>query len=330
MQIYIDANIYLEYFKVNSKERLAPLKELVKLVEEKKVLLLITTQTLNEYYRNRQSLAELTRVSLVEQSKFAFKAPAIMDANTPEIKEIKRHLKDFTKSIKNLITEYDKAVEVQKTDADVLIEKLFKLAKVLEENDEIIKKAHTRYMKGNPPRKNDYSFGDAITWETLLSRGNKDNLVLVTRDTDFIVKVKGVTKLNKFLETEWKTIKGKKAQMFTSLAETVNFLNKKKPVKHEIVENEKSLPLTTGLNLSNNSVIPLSQTLNRFGINDATIVGGNIISTASILGNSASSYSVLGNISNQSHILSICPNCYTSMYEGVDKRLHCPTCGLIL
>ncbi len=241
MQVYLDANIYLEYFRENSKERLAPLRELVKLVKGKKVGLLIPSQTRHEYYRNRRKIAELTRTALVKQAHSNFSVPATLDTDTREVKSVLEHVASLGQAYKKLIEKYDRAVDQEKTDADLLIRELFKLGEGFDETEIITHRAYVRYMKGNPPRKTDHSYGDAITWETLLENGTKDDLLMVSKDGDFIENSKGQPALNHFLYVEWriKSKKKKKADLFTSLAECVNHINKKKTFKKEIVEKEK-------------------------------------------------------------------------------------------
>jgi hypothetical protein len=263
MQLYIDANIYLEYFRENSAEGLAPLRELVKLIKGKQLRLLIPKQTRQEYFRNRMKIAELTRTALIKQSGASFILPATFDKNTPEIKDILIEVRNLERAYKNLVTKYDQAVEKQKTDADLLINELFdKLGENLPEEDPIIQKAYTRYMKGNPPRKSDHSYGDAIIWETLLAKGLGDNLVIISRDSDFMEKYKGEQVLNSFLAVEWriKTKKKNIVKLYKSLAEFINSFNKKKPIKEKIVEKEERLGVVT-----NPEMIGLTNTATSIG-----------------------------------------------------------------
>lgn len=236
MQLYIDSNIYLEYFRENSAERLTPLKELLKLLKKEEVVLLLPSQTRQEYFRNRRKIAEITRLSLIRQSNISSFIPAVLDKGNKEVKDVLSKKKDLITSYKKLIKKYDKEVEKEKTDADLLINELFlKFAKVIKETDEIIASAYRRYMKGNPPRKNDHSYGDALIWETLLKEGANDDLVLITKDGDFIEKHKGKPKINQFLFVEWriKTKKKKKVILYKSLAEFVNTFTKKEILKRK-------------------------------------------------------------------------------------------------
>ncbi|MFA6397973.1 MAG: PIN domain-containing protein [Candidatus Paceibacterota bacterium] len=244
MQLYIDSNIYLEYFRENSAERLTPLKELVKLIEDKKIKLLLPSQTRQEYFRNRRKIAEITRTALIRQGNVSSVIPAVIDKENKEVKDVLNSTKGLVRAYKKLIEKYDKEVEKEKTDADLLINKLFfKYAREIKETDQIVSSAYKRYMKGNPPRKNDHSYGDAIIWETLLKEGENDDLVLITKDSDYIEIFKGKPIINHFLFVEWrvKTKKKKRVVLYKSLAEFVNNLTKKQIIKKEIVQQENSL-----------------------------------------------------------------------------------------
>lgn len=100
MQLFIDTNIYLEYFRENSRERLKPLQALVDLVKEDKIKLLLPAQTKQEYYRNRRTIAQTTRAALLKQSQHLFLVPALMDKDSKEITKINKLADDNQKLYK--------------------------------------------------------------------------------------------------------------------------------------------------------------------------------------------------------------------------------------
>jgi len=238
MKLFIDANIYLDYFRVSS-EKLSSLKVLKKLLNKKKLILLIPQQTIEEYIRMRGSVVEETRRELLLKQK-DFKS--IVTPNTKNWKKAEK-IKEKVKAVKiaysGLIKEYDKKIIEEKTDADILIKNIFDLGRQLKESKSILKKSYVRYMKGNPPRKSNYSYGDAIIWELLLKNAIKDNLAIITRDRDFITEQKGEKVLNIFLQKEWEKKTNKKINLFTSLGKFINQFEKKIVVKKEIVEEEE-------------------------------------------------------------------------------------------
>lgn len=243
MRFYIDANIYLDYFRENSKEGLTPLTELLKLLKTKKISLILPQQTKQEYFRNKYKIIETTRNVLVKQATPPLVLPSGLNKEMKEVREVKESLKNFKKAQTKLIEQYDRLVEKEKTDADLLIKEIFDLAIVPEENKDVVDRAHLRYMKGNPPRKSDYSYGDSIIWETLLGKAQEDDLCIITRDGDFTDKRQGSSVVNHFLFVEWriKTKKKKNLTLYKSLAEAINSVSKKKIIKKKIIDKEKKV-----------------------------------------------------------------------------------------
>jgi predicted nucleic acid-binding protein len=325
-QLFIDANIYLEYFRENSSERLTPLKELVKLVEKDKITLLIPEQTKQEYYRNRRKIAENTRSVLVKQSKSHFVIPAILDKDVSEIKHLNKEIDNLHESYKKLIEKYDDNVKKEKTDADLLIRKLFEMGASLNEEKTIIEKAHFRYMKGNPPRKSDYSYGDAIIWETLLDKAIKDNLILITKDSDYMEVYKDEYVINHFLYVEWK-IKSKnksKVELFKSLAEFINHFDNKNTIKKEIVEKEKLKSIS---HLNNNIYLDAGDNVWGNPIL-ASSLSRPISVNPDIMWNDSSSVSTLNTAISFSDVSEYNNNIFSASLVLPGSTInHCPYCG---
>jgi len=153
---------------------------------------------------------------------------------------VRRHVEGTRKAYQKLLKKYDATVSVENTPADKLIGQLFASAELLRDDEDTVRRAYFRYLRGHPPRKNDGSFGDAIAWELLLSSAS-DDLVLITRDGDFSERRRGIVSVNGFLEREWHAKhQGKKVEIYESLGEFINSFEKRRAVKNEVVEKEKS------------------------------------------------------------------------------------------
>ena len=335
MQLFLDANIYLEYFRENSNERLTPLKELAELVEKNKLALLIPQQTQGEYYKNRRQIAEKTKAILKKQSKPEFKLPALIDADRQEAKNVKNKIDALERACKEFIDKYEVTVKNEKTDADIAIKKLFEVGKILEDTDEILTKAHRRYLRGYPPRKNDHSYGDAIAWETLLTYAKDDELVIITRDSDFL-EIHGTDyALHSFLEREWKANGKKKIRLFRSLAEFIKTdFSKESKITKEIVDQEKakviSSPLFVSGSLSSMVVSPTGPfgSISGVVINPTGPFGGPIpLSSQSIAG----VYELPGEVYfNSIDSVKFCPYCGEKVEEMVGfapNQFFCTKCG---
>jgi len=91
---------------------------------------------------------------------------------------------------------------LKKLKADIVIEKLFKNAKLIKTTDALINKAKTRFDLGNPPGK-DNSYGDALNWESLLTViDDFDNFFFISDDKDFYSQYDS-NLFNSFLLSEW-------------------------------------------------------------------------------------------------------------------------------
>ncbi len=243
MRLFIDTNIYLDYFRASS-ESLASLKALKDLLAQKRVVLVIPEQTEQEYLRRRSGIVEETRSELLKQRgsrAFNRQTPVVRDWK--KAKAIEKIIRNLMSAYDNLLEEYDKKSLSEKTIADLLIKDIFKLSEKLAEGKSIIERANLRYMKGNPPKKykDDRSFGDAIVWESLLDDAEKDNLAIITHDTDFICKQKDEQVLNHFLRKEWEKKTKNKITLYISLAKFINYFEKKDVIKKEIVQEEEKM-----------------------------------------------------------------------------------------
>lgn len=245
-KLFIDTNIYLDYFR-KSGESLSSLRELQKLLKIKKIELILPSQTKNEYLRRRNTIVEQTRKVLRErESELKLNLPApFMREWKKESKSLQNKVTAAQKSYKKILKKYDTQVYGEKTPADILINKLLLEATIIEDDEAIIQRAYLRHLRGNPPRKNDGSYGDAIAWETLMEKASGANLAIITRDSDFSEERKGKPSFNSFLKKEWRQKNPKKKVIFCdSLGEFINTIEKREAVKKDIIQKEKAPELS--------------------------------------------------------------------------------------
>lgn len=240
MKLFIDANIYLDYFRA-STEKLASLRVLRRLLIQKKLRLIIPEQTKREYTQNRHNTVEETRTLINQQIKqlttLSGYPPIVKDWG--EMKSVEKKLQNIKGDLRKLIERYDNLTIEEETDADILIKSNFKLGECKAEDKGILDKAYIRYMKGSPPRKTDNSYGDAIIWELLLEDCGEDDLTIISRDRDFMSIQRGQKILNIFLRKEWEDSSTKKISFFNSLGKFINHFEKKAIIKKEVIENEE-------------------------------------------------------------------------------------------
>ena len=263
MQIFIDNNVFLSYF--HPEADITSLEEMWSLIDKKKASLLVTQQVRDEFYRNVRGRIEEERSKLLRTEYDLLVAVGDKKKRSLEKDDIKKTEDEFRVFFKEKKVEAQenlskiKNAEANWKKAEKRIDLLLELGTPLEEDEEIIKKAYHRYLKGNPPRKESAdkegrgapSYGDAITWELLLKEARKDNLMMVLKDKDFTEEIAGEKRIKHFLEKEWGQETTKKISLFSSLGAAVNFLEKKKIIKEAVVKKERAQidnPLATEWN----------------------------------------------------------------------------------
>jgi len=322
--ILIDTNIYLDYFSMSSAT-ITSLMKLLGLLKKRRLKLILIKQIKDEYIRNKKRVIYETRNEILKQISRRLKSiqlpPPIRYSK--EAKAVRKSISELGKNLKELLKKYDEEFE-KKTDIEKLIESIFRKAEYAEENDAIIQRAYTRYLKGNPPIKRD-SYGDAIIWETVLDKFSNNDLIIVTNDKDWY-STYDKKFLNELLLSEWKKKTKCKIKISSSLADSINpFLAMKAKIKKEIVDEEKAskpyLPsgyvTVSGLNDSI-AVYPSAFPPGMLGTN-IRYPGLNISPGFGFRGNVESPYI---NPWPTSQYRYRCPNCHYDITEEVNKKIR--------
>ena len=194
--LFIDANIWLDFYRVKNDTGLRLLEHAEALSEK----LIVTYQLENEFKRNRQSVM-LDGMQGLKAPQQVPRPGIFSDAAAARM--IAKHVKEADKRVKKL---KDRMVKALKNPAmyDPVYQscqRLFQKADHLTLRREnplrrvIRRRAFRRFLHGCPPRKkNDTSIGDAFNWEWMVycATEKKAGLVIVSRDSDY-----GVTLDNK-------------------------------------------------------------------------------------------------------------------------------------
>jgi len=232
---FVDTNIYLEYFRMSSAT-VDSLKELLRLLRNDDLKLILPKQVKDEYWRNKKGIIKKNKATIREQIPKKLKLPNLA-ANLKEAKKVKKDYLKFKSSLNKLIKKYDTLLK-GKTKVEKLIEDIFKMAVSSDEDKNIIEKGYYRYLKGNPPGKNN-SYGDAIIWETLIEKFTDGKLSIITDDKDWYVD-EDKESLNELLTREWQEKTGRKLKIYSTLSEFINKFTGKKIIKKEIIQEEKA------------------------------------------------------------------------------------------
>ena len=193
--IFIDSNIYYGLFSGSDVFSEHIIVLLTKLVENNKICLLLPQQVSDEVSRNCVGdwfKEEQDRIDNKIQEKE--KKLDLIKKNFDGVAYLKdTHLSTLKSQIsreKNrLLKERESIIKrfaSKKSKSNKNLQKVFKLATLIEENDVVLKNAFFRREKGNPPS-DGKKFGDKLIWESLLyflaSKKQKNiELFFVTQD----------------------------------------------------------------------------------------------------------------------------------------------------
>ena len=212
MQLFIDANIFLSFYRFSSDD-LEQLQKLAVLVKTGRISLLLPEQVVEEFLRNREATIAEALIGLRRHSLgFEYPRLAMEYREYAQLRELEVEYKRAHTALIQLIAD-DAAGRRLK--ADSTVRSLFDAATQIAITSDVLDRAELRSAKGNPPGKKG-SIGDAINWEVLLESAESGELHFVSADTDYVSPL-NETELNGFLMAEWKNAKGSAIVFYRSL-----------------------------------------------------------------------------------------------------------------
>jgi hypothetical protein len=186
--LFIDANIYLELYRiVSGKSLLAPLSAQTQHI-------FVTQQIVDEVKRRKIDVAAefLKRHFIDLKLEKTYTIPDHLFGTTEEesksirgkMEEIHRQIDQVNKDLNALALGIMEKISESKDEVSVALTPLF--AKAVPHLEEELQRARQRKERGQPPGKKADPIGDQLTWEQILSRfvGRK-KLWIITRDSDY-------------------------------------------------------------------------------------------------------------------------------------------------
>ena len=240
--LFIDTNIYLTFYHFSSDD-LEELKKLLVAIDNKKILLYITRQIINEFRRNREAkIADALKI--FNSQKLPDQFPQICKGYE-EYAALRELLKSYSQARAKLLETLKSDVDSKTCGADVIIMGLFDKANIIETDDKILEAAKNRVSLGNPPGSNN-SNGDSINWELLLKHfPNDKELHFITQDTkDYSSKIDN-GRISEFLKLEWQENGKSTLHYYTKLSD---FLGREFPNIKLASELEKKLAIDSFTN----------------------------------------------------------------------------------
>jgi predicted nucleic acid-binding protein len=199
IQLFVDTNILLSFYHY-AKDELVEIQKLILLIKNKRIILFITQQVVDEFRRNREAKLNDALKQINEKFKFGDYPPFCR--GFAAYKELDQTIKKAQSLHKELIDHTKSKIQDNNLQADMIIAELFHAAEILPVTESIYNKAKQRIDKGNPPGK-DRSYGDAINWEIILEKSEDFyDLYIVADDKDYY-SLLSPHKINPFLEIEY-------------------------------------------------------------------------------------------------------------------------------
>ena len=227
-RVFIDTNRYLDFYRA-SDHTLSILKALVELIKSGEIEVILPKQVLDEFIRDK----ELVFKDFVDKNLHPINVPGLLNGS--------KDIQNTNKKIMKIRADYEKKFFSNRSKVNILLNEVFSRAKMVQETEKILHLAHFRTIRGNPPRKNNRSFGDAIIWETLLAEFSDKDLVIISGDGDWSSEIDN-KKVHPYLEAEWSRKTKNKLILSDSLGKVINELTKKEKINKKVIEEEKSIP----------------------------------------------------------------------------------------
>ena len=255
--IFIDANIYLNFYDSNKPE----LKKLLDSIFEIKSSLFINRQIANEVSRNKldvaqrslmnhfKNLSEIKEINLPEQ--LDMEITSFKDWNNNS-KSLHKKQKELQNNLENIIHKTLEKIMLSTDRVSVTFNYIFESA--IEISEDEIQAARLRRELGNPPGKPDDPLGDQISWEQFLKHSSKsENIWIITNDSDYYTTFKNKRYLNPFLYDELikRSNNNPSIFCFASLAEGLKHFNDFSSEKIDKLPTEEELDNIAEEELSN-------------------------------------------------------------------------------
>ena len=233
MRIFIDANIYLDFYRVRS------VRSLLKTLESVKDKIFIPKQVCDEVIRHRAKIAcqrlkediDKISINIVDFPDFPdLLIELALDNNDSNLQQECSNLKEQSRSLENdgkdLKEKYKDVLEEAFCHVAEGSDSISKTLQVIfanpsSHNEEQLKNARLRKELGNPPGKSNGSLGDQLVWEQIISTINikqEEDIWIVSRDSDYFVEFCDKIVLNPYLYEEFAKKRSGKVFVFKDLA----------------------------------------------------------------------------------------------------------------
>lgn len=243
--LFVDTNIWLDFYRTRSDAGLALLKN----AEAVSSRIIVTYQLESEFKKNRQA-------AIVEGMQELKAPPPIprpgLFSDVKATKIMNRSIKEAEKRVKDLKARFVRAIENPSVHDPVYqaCQRIFHKGDdlVLTREDKIRhtirRRAFRRFLHGCPPRKKtDTSLGDAFNWEWIVYCAMQHNaeVVIVSRDADYGITIDNKAYINDHLKQEFneRVSKKRKVILHNRLSEALKLFEI--PISKQLEEAETEI-----------------------------------------------------------------------------------------
>jgi len=243
--LFIDTNILLDFYRYPRGSAILSVLDHIDRNHDK---IITTTQVEMEYKKNRQKVIVSSLTEMKGPKWDSFKLPVIL-SEAQAAASIEKYRKDIDKQSKILNKKIEKILKSPATNDDVykILQRLFKSSSELnlKRPDPVRFKirnlAKKRFILGYPPRKDsDVTIGDSINWEWIIhcAKNKNQDVVIVSRDTDYGCRHGGAMLINDWLAQEFKERVNRRKKVVLTDKLTEGFKLADISVKKKEVEDE--------------------------------------------------------------------------------------------
>lgn len=268
-KIFIDANIYLNFFDSNKPE----LKKLLDSLLEIKDSIFIGSQIVNEVNRNKLDVAQrslsnhfnnLSNIKPINLPEHLEMESTNLQKWNSQSKEIYQKNQKLSKELEDIIHKTLEEIMCSSDKVSHTFRLLFEGA--LEASEHEIQAGRYRREVGNPPGKPNDPLGDQVSWEQFKNcSSDSEKIWIITKDTDYYTAFKKKSYLNSFLYDELvkaKTnIATRSIYCFETLAEGLKHFNENSLEKIDKLPTEEELKIITEEELSDSAAQTEAQNL---------------------------------------------------------------------
>jgi PIN domain-containing protein len=242
--LFVDANIWLDFYRVRNDTGLRLLEHVEALSEK----LIVTYQLENEYKRNRQAplnegMQELKAPQQIPRPGI-FSDAAAARMMVKNVKEAEKRVKKLRERVVKALRDpsaHDPVYQscqrlFQKTD-DLTLRRDNPMRRIIR------RRAFRRFLHGCLPRKrNDTSIGDAFNWEWMVhcAKERTAGLVIVTRDSDYGLTIDSESYINDALRQEFseRVSRKRKLRLYSRLSDALKLFDVAVTAQEEESESE--------------------------------------------------------------------------------------------